>query len=86
MGTVRAMSRTIRVPLTLDQDEDGVWCASAELRPGVAAFGDGDTRQAALDDLRAGIIELIAAMRDAGEVITTIPASDEVALTIDVAA
>ncbi len=31
--SVRA--RTVHVPYTIEQDEDGVWCASAQLRPGV---------------------------------------------------
>jgi hypothetical protein len=38
--------RTVHVPYTLEQDEDGVWCASAQLRPGVGAVGDGETREA----------------------------------------
>lgn len=41
----------VRVPCIVKQDEDGFWCASAQIRPGVAAFGDGTTREAALDDL-----------------------------------
>jgi predicted RNase H-like HicB family nuclease len=52
--------RTVHVPYTLEQDEDGVWCASAQLRPGVGAVGDGATREAALDDLREALQALIA--------------------------
>jgi predicted RNase H-like HicB family nuclease len=47
--------RTVHVPYRLEQDEDGVWCASAQLRPGVGAVGDGATREAALDDLREAL-------------------------------
>jgi predicted RNase H-like HicB family nuclease len=53
----------------------GVWCASAQLRPGVGAVGDGETREAALDDLREALEGLIA---EAG-----IP--DELTLTLEVA-
>jgi predicted RNase H-like HicB family nuclease len=43
------------VPYAVEQDEDGVWCGSATLRPGVAAFGYGPTREAAIADLREGL-------------------------------
>jgi len=46
------MGRGEQVPCVVEQDEDGVWCASVQLLPGVAAFGDGATGEAALDDLR----------------------------------
>lgn len=52
-------ARTVHVPCAAEQDEDGVWCARAELHPGVVAYGDGDTRQAAIDDLREALIALI---------------------------
>lgn len=54
------MARTVHVPYTLEQDEDGVWCAHAQLRPGVGAHGEGADPSAALTDLRialAGLIE-----------------------------
>jgi hypothetical protein len=35
------MSRVVHVPYTVEQDEDGVWCASAQLRPGVGAVEAG---------------------------------------------
>lgn len=57
---LEAMSRTVHVPYTLEQDEDGVWCAHAQLRPGVGAHGEGDTDQAAIEDLRAALSGLIA--------------------------
>ena len=28
------MTRAVHVPYTVEQDEDGVWCAHAQLRPG----------------------------------------------------
>ena len=53
------MSRTVHVPYTLEQDEDGVWCASAQLRPGVGAVGDGATADEAIADLRDALTALI---------------------------
>jgi predicted RNase H-like HicB family nuclease len=50
----------VRVPYVVEQDEDGFWCAHAQVRPGVAAFGDGLTREAALDDLRTGLTALLS--------------------------
>jgi len=47
------------VPYTAEQDEDGTWCAAAQLRPGTGAVGDGPTREAAVADLRAGLVLLI---------------------------
>jgi predicted RNase H-like HicB family nuclease len=70
-----ARVRTVHVPYTLEQDEDGIWCASAQLRPGVGAVGDGATREAARDDLREALLALIAEVG--------IP--DELTLTLDVA-
>jgi predicted RNase H-like HicB family nuclease len=69
------MSRVIHVPYTLEQDEDGVWCASAQLRPGVGAVGDGATADEAIADLRDALTALI------GEV--GVPR--ELTLTLDVA-
>jgi hypothetical protein len=42
----------VTVPYTLEQDEDGVWCAHALLARGVGANGEGDTPEAAVEDLR----------------------------------
>jgi predicted RNase H-like HicB family nuclease len=54
------MTRAVHVPYTLEQDEDCVWCAHAQLRPGVGAHGDGDTPEAAVADLREALEGLIA--------------------------
>jgi predicted RNase H-like HicB family nuclease len=53
------MSRVVHVPYTIEQDEDGVWCASAQLRPGVGAVGDGTTAEEAIADLRDALTVLI---------------------------
>lgn len=55
-GTV---TRDVHVPYVVEQDEDGVWCASARIRPGVGAYGYGDTKEEALADLRSGLVPLI---------------------------
>jgi predicted RNase H-like HicB family nuclease len=69
------MTRAVHLPYTVEQDEDGVWSAHAQLRPGVGANGDGPTREAAIADLRGA---LTALMRDFG-----VP--DELTVTLEVA-
>jgi predicted RNase H-like HicB family nuclease len=54
------MTRAVHLPYTVQQDEDGVWCAHAQLRPGVAAHGEGNSREAAIADLREALNGLIA--------------------------
>ncbi len=54
------MTRVVHVPYVVEQDEDGVWCASAQLRPGVGAVGDGPTAEAAVADLRDALEALLA--------------------------
>jgi predicted RNase H-like HicB family nuclease len=54
-----AESRTVTVPIVIEQDEDGVWCAHAQLRPGLGAHGEGSTEEAALEDLREALTGLI---------------------------
>jgi predicted RNase H-like HicB family nuclease len=69
------MSRVVHVPYTVEQDEDGVWCASAQLRPGVGAVGDGATPEEAIADLREALAVLIE----------EVGAPPELTLTLDVA-
>jgi predicted RNase H-like HicB family nuclease len=59
-GKPRVMTRAVHVPYTVEQDEDGIWCAHAQLRPGVGAHGEGDTPEAAVADLREALEGLIA--------------------------
>jgi predicted RNase H-like HicB family nuclease len=49
----------VHVPYVVEQDEDGVWCASAQLRPGVGAVGDGPTQEAAIAHLREALEVLL---------------------------
>jgi predicted RNase H-like HicB family nuclease len=71
----KTMTRAVHVPYTVDQDEDGVWCAHAQLRPGVGANGEGDSRDAAVANLREALEGLIAEFG----------APQELTLTVDVA-
>jgi predicted RNase H-like HicB family nuclease len=70
-----AVVRAVHVPYTVEQDEDGVWCAHAQLRPGVGANGEGETAEAAVADLREALAGLIAEFG----------APDELTLMLDVA-
>ena len=63
------------MPYSVKQDEDGVWCAAAQLRPGVGAVGDGPTPEAAIADLREALQLLLA----------EVGPPDELTLTLDVA-
>ena len=54
------MTQAVHVPYTVEQDEDGVWRAHAQLRPGVGAHGEGSTPEAAVADLREALEGLIA--------------------------
>ena len=69
------MTRAVHVPYTVEQDEDGVWCAHAQLRPGVGANGEGTTRAEAVADLREALTGLVVEFG----------APEELTLTIDVA-
>jgi predicted RNase H-like HicB family nuclease len=69
------VTRVVHVPYAVEQDEDGVWCASAQLRPGVGAVGDGPTSEAAIADLRQALEVLLA----------EVGPPDELTLTLDVA-
>jgi len=72
---INIVTRVVHVPYAVEQDEDGVWCASAQLRPGVGAVGDGSTPEAAIADLREALEILLA---------ETGP-PDELTLTLNVA-
>ena len=68
-------TRVGHVPYTVEQDEDGVWCAHAQLRPGVGAHGEGVTPEDTIADLSEATTGLVAEFG--------IP--EELTLTIDVA-
>lgn len=71
------MTRVVRLPYVVGQDEDGIWCAWARLRPGVGAAGDGPTREAAIVDLRAALDLLLDGAHWSGELAGEGPRSCE---------
>jgi predicted RNase H-like HicB family nuclease len=54
------MAHVVHVLYVVELDEDGVWCAHAQLRPGVGAHGQGKDEAAAVADLREALTGLIA--------------------------
>jgi len=69
------VTRVVHVPYAVEQDEDGICCASAQLRSGVGAVGDGPTAEASVADLRDALEALLA----------EVGPPDELTLTLDVA-
>jgi predicted RNase H-like HicB family nuclease len=65
--------RTVTVPV-VERDEDGVWCAHAQLRPGVGAHGEGAIEAEALDDLREALTALVEEFGVPREVSITVAA------------
>ena len=55
----------LMVTIHVEQDEDGMWCASATVAPGVAAFGEGATEDEALADMHEGLKLLRESLDDA---------------------
>jgi predicted RNase H-like HicB family nuclease len=55
VGTLDYMATTVHVPYTVDQDEDGVWCAHAWLGASGGANGNGATPEEAVADLRQAV-------------------------------
>lgn len=51
--------RTVHVPYTLKQDEDGIWCAHAWLGSSGDANGNGATPEEAVADLREAVSMVI---------------------------
>lgn len=68
------MSRVVHLPYTVERDEDGVWCAHAQIGPNNGANGHGSTRDEALADLQEA---LLLVLEEDG-----VP--DELAITVDV--
>ncbi|MEV4265690.1 hypothetical protein [Kribbella sp. NPDC049584] len=52
------MRRELQIPFTVEQDENGDWCAAAALTPDAFANGQGGTREQAIEDLKAAIVLL----------------------------
>lgn len=75
-GYIGAMA-TVHVPYTVEQDEDGVWCAHAWLGSSGGANGNGATAEEAVADLREAVRMVI---EEDG-----VPAQLERSLDLDVA-
>lgn len=67
------MTRVVHVPYTVTQDEDGVWCATAFLRVGVGAVGEGVTEAEAVADLENALRLLIAGVGPSRELTISLP-------------
>ena len=65
--------RTVHIPYLVERDEDGVWCAHAQLRPGLGAHGQGDTEHEAVEDLREALTGLIVEFGAPDELTLTVP-------------
>jgi predicted RNase H-like HicB family nuclease len=66
------VTRIVHVPYVVEQDEDGVWCASAQLRPGVGAVVVGPSAEAAVADLRDALETLQAEVGPPDELTLTL--------------
>ncbi|WP_410792992.1 hypothetical protein [Kribbella sp. C-35] len=54
------MRRQLHLPFIVGQDEDGTWIAESALTPDIFVSGEGETREASLDDLRIQIARVVA--------------------------
>jgi predicted RNase H-like HicB family nuclease len=64
----------VTVPYTVEQDEDGMWAAQAALTPDAFANGQGETREAAIDDLREALVVLAEAVGVPDQLTVTVEA------------
>jgi hypothetical protein len=81
-STEKGPVMTVLVPMTVDQDEDGWWCAHAQLGPNVGANGQGRTRKEAVDDLRDAVL---ASFEADGGIPAWLVRSDSLAVDVEVA-
>lgn len=65
------MGNVVHVPYTVEPDEDGGWCAHAQLQPGVVAHGEGETREEAVADLRQALAGVVAVVGPPDEITLT---------------
>jgi hypothetical protein len=57
---MKLMSNVVHLRYSLSRDEDGVWCASAQLGDGIRSVGYGRSDEDAVADLRAALETLLA--------------------------
>jgi predicted RNase H-like HicB family nuclease len=68
------LQRELQIPFTVEQDENGHWCAAAALTPDAFANGEGGTREEAIEDLREAIALLVE----------TVGVPEQLVVTVDV--
>lgn len=66
------VTRVVHVTYTVEQDEDGAWCATTILRPGVGAVGEGATQEEAVADLRDALEALLEVVEPPNELAVTL--------------
>lgn len=66
------MARELHVSFTIEQDENGTWGTKAALTPTSFAYGQGPTREAAIEDLKNGILSLIDSEGIPEQVVVTV--------------
>jgi predicted RNase H-like HicB family nuclease len=66
------VTRDVHVTYTVEQDEDGAWCATSILRPGVGAVGEGSTPEEAIADLRDALKALLEVVEPPNELTVTL--------------
>lgn len=54
------MRRQLHLPFIVGQEEDGLWISEAAVTPDIFVSGEGETREASLDDLRTQIARVVA--------------------------
>ena len=69
--------------VVLYQDEDGIWIAEVPSLPG--CHSDGDTKAAALENVRDAIATWIAYLTDRGEPIPPDPGTADVTTVVEAA-
>jgi hypothetical protein len=66
------VTRVVHVTYTIEQDEDGAWCATSILRLGVGAVGEGATQEEAIADLRNALTALLEVVEPPNEMTVTL--------------
>jgi predicted RNase H-like HicB family nuclease len=63
----------LHVPYVVEQDEDGTWLAEAALTPDIFVQGEGETREAAIEDLRTSITQAATDSGIPDQLVITLP-------------
>jgi predicted RNase H-like HicB family nuclease len=71
------LQRELHIPFTVEQDENGDWCAAAALTPEAFANGQGETRDEAIEDLKAAIVLLAEEVGVPEQLVVTVESAAE---------